>query len=171
MADPRDTELIKPFTGDPFVGHLSTPISDSGFVNAFLNNLPAYRKGISPLLRGLEIGLAHGYFIGHPWIVFGPLRDYAGASSLGGLINGMTLIIIATAAMAAYGIANFQEGKNNAVALQNSKTPPELSTAEGWSQFVGGFFIGAMGGAFASYFLLSNFDVVDAILRGIVHNT
>jgi len=171
MADPRDTELIKPFNGDPFTGHLATPISDSGIVRAFLNNLPAYRKGISPLLRGLEIGLAHGYFIIGPWVIFGPLRDYPGASSLGGLISGVSLIIIATAAMAAYGIANFQEGHNNAVAKQNPKTPAELTTADGWSQFAGGFFIGGMGGAFVAYFLLANFDVVDAILRGIVHNT
>lgn len=171
MADPRDAELLKPFNGDPFVGHLSTPISDSGFVNTFLNNLPAYRKGLSPLLRGLEIGLAHGYFIIGPWVVLGPLRDYPGASSLGGLISGIALIAIATAAMAAYGIANFQDGTNEAVAKQNPKTPASLATSEGWSQFAGGFFIGGMGGAFAAYFLLANFEIVDAIFRGIVHNT
>ena len=171
MADARDTELIKPFNGDPFTGHLSTPISDSGVVRAYLNNLPAYRKGLSPLLRGLEIGLAHGYFLIGPWVVLGPLRDYPEASALGGLISGIALILIATAALAAYGLANFQEGSNDAVANQNPKTPEALATAEGWSQFAGGFFIGAMGGAFVAYFLLANFEVVDAILRGIVHNT
>ena len=36
-------ELIKPYNGDPFVGHLSTPISDSDFTRAFIGNLPAYR--------------------------------------------------------------------------------------------------------------------------------
>jgi photosystem I subunit 11 len=30
---------------------------------AILQNLPAYRSGLTPLLRGLEVGLAHGYFL------------------------------------------------------------------------------------------------------------
>ena len=86
MADPRDAELIKPFNGDPFTGHLATPISASDFTKAFIGNLPIYRKGLSPLVRGLEIGLAHGYFLVGPEIVFGPLRDYEEAANLGGLI-------------------------------------------------------------------------------------
>jgi Photosystem I reaction centre subunit XI len=67
MADPRDAELIKPFNGDPFTGHLATPISASDFTKAFIGNLPAYRKGLSPLVRGLEIGLAHGYLQPSSW--------------------------------------------------------------------------------------------------------
>jgi len=48
MADARNMEMVKPYHGDPFVGHLSTPISDSAFTRAFIGNLPAYRKGLSP---------------------------------------------------------------------------------------------------------------------------
>lgn len=168
MADARDTELIRAYNGDPFTGHLSTPISDSDIRNTFINNLPIYRKGLSPLLRGLEIGMAHGYFLVGPETLLGPLRETEVAST-GGLITAIALVLIATAAMAAYGIASFQEGSG--VPVQNPKTPEELRTAEGWSQFTGGFFVGAAGSAFVAYFLLENFDIVDSIFRGIVNNT
>lgn len=164
MADPRDLDFVKPYNGNPFVGHLSTPISDSDFTRAFIGNLPAYRKGLSPILRGLEIGMAHGYFILGPWVKLGPLRDSA-AASLGGLISAIALILIATICLSAYGIVSFQ--KNDGL---SSEGPNSLKTAEGWSQLTGGFFIGAMGGAFVAFFLLENFDVVDSIFRGLVNN-
>jgi photosystem I subunit XI len=148
--------LIKPFNGDPFVGHLSTPISDSGFTRALIGNLPAYRPGLSPLLRGLEVGLAHGYFIVGPWAVLGPLRDSPHAA-LGALISAIALILVATVALSSYGLVTFQGSKGSGDSLQ---------TGDGWSQFAGGFFIGGMGSAFVAYFLISNLDVVDGILRG-----
>jgi photosystem I subunit XI len=149
-------ELIKPYNGDPFVGNLSTPISDSAFTRAFIGNLPAYRKGLSPILRGLEIGMAHGYFLSNPWLKFGPLRD-SDVAALGALISGIALIMLATACLSAYGIVSFQKGGGS----------DPLQTAEGWSQFSAGFFVGAMGGAFASFFLLENFEVVNGIMTGL----
>lgn len=158
MANSRDIEMIKPYGGDPFVGNLSTPISDSAFTRAFIGNLPAYRKGLSPLLRGLEIGMAHGYFIIGPWVLLGPLRD-SDYANLGGLISGITLILIATVCLSIHGLVTFQ-GKS-------SEGADPLQTGEGWSQFAGGFFVGGMGGAFVAYFLLENFAVVDGIMRGL----
>jgi photosystem I subunit XI len=67
-------DVVKAFNNDPFIGHLSTPISDSAFTRVFIGNLPAYRSGMAPLVRGLEIGMAHGYFLIGPWIYLGPLR-------------------------------------------------------------------------------------------------
>lgn len=163
MTDARDTEVIKPYGGDPLIGHLSTPISDSAFTRAFIGNLPAYRKGLSPVVRGLEVGLAHGYFLIGPWVKFGPLRD-TDVAALGGLISGIALILIATACLSAYGLVTFQE--SNTV---KGDGPETLQTAEGWSQFTAGFFIGATGGAFVAYFLLANFNVVDSIFRGFVN--
>lgn len=160
MADSRDLELIKPYKGDPFLGDLSTPINDSAFTRAFINNLPAYRKGLSPLLRGLEVGMAHGYFLVGPWIKLGPLRD-SDVAALGGLISGIALILIATACMSAYGLVNYP---NKAKAAEG--TSP-LQSSEDWSQFAGGFFVGAMGGAFVAFFILQNFGVVDGIMRGL----
>lgn len=37
-------------------------------VVGFLSNLPAYRTGVAPLLRGVEVGLAHGFFLPGPFI-------------------------------------------------------------------------------------------------------
>jgi photosystem I subunit 11 len=153
-------ELVKPFHGDPFVGHLSTPVSDSAFTRAFIGNLPAYRKGLSPLLRGLEIGLAHGYFLVGPWTVFGPLRD-SDSAALGGLISAVALVLIATACLSVYGLVTFQG--------DNDSSTDSLQTTEGWSQLAGGFFIGATGGAFVAFFLLQNFNMVDSIFRGLVN--
>ncbi|MGB3507731.1 MAG: photosystem I reaction center protein subunit XI [Microcoleaceae cyanobacterium] len=164
MADPRDMEFVKAYNGDPFVGHLSTPISDSDFTRTFIGNLPAYRKGLSPILRGLEIGMAHGYFIVGPWTKLGPLRDSATAN-LGGLISAIALILIATICLSAYGIVSFQ--RNDGLSPEG---PNSLKSAEGWSQFTGGFFIGAMGGAVVAFFLMENFEVVDSIFRGLVNN-
>lgn len=167
MADPRDMEVVKPYNGDPFVGHLSTPISDSDFTRAFIGNLPIYRKGLSPFRRGLEVGLAHGYFLIGPWVVFGPLRDYPNADNLGGLIATVALILISTVAMSAYGYVTFKEEDNPAGLTP--KVSERLKTAEGWSEYTGGFFLGGTGGAFVAYFLLENFDAVDAIFRGLVN--
>lgn len=164
MADARDIEMVKPFGGDPFVGHLSTPISDSAFTRAFIGNLPAYRKGLSPVLRGLEIGMAHGYFLLGPWVVFGPLRDYEPAKYLGGLVGALVLVLLGTAGMAAWGLVSLKSAAESAPGTE------ALKTSEGWSEFAGGFFVGGMGGAFVAYFLLENFETVDAIFRGLVNN-
>jgi photosystem I subunit 11 len=150
-------QVVKPFNGDPFTGHLSTPISDSAFTRAFIGNLPAYRKGLSPLLRGLEIGMAHGYFLVGPWTILGPLRD-SDHAALGGLISAIAVILIATMCLSAYGLVTFQHDRASKDSLQ---------TSEGWSQFAGGFFIGATGGAFVAYLLLTNLPILDSIMRGV----
>ncbi len=153
----KDTGLIQPYGGDPFAGHLSTPISASEFTKTFIGNLPAYRKGLSPLLRGLEIGLAHGYFIIGPWVKLGPLRD-SEVANLGGLISGLALLLIATACLSVYGLVSFHT---------DASSGDELQSASGWSAFTGGFFLGATGSALVAFLLLENFSTVDGIMRGL----
>jgi len=167
MADFKDAELIKPFNGDPFVGNLATPISASNFTKVFISNLPAYRKNLSPIVRGLEVGLAHGYFLVGPEIIFGPLRDYSAAANLGGLITALAIVLLGTAGMSAYGLVTFKQ--DGTFTSANAQTPEALKTAEGWSQFSAGFFLGGAGGAFVAYFLLENFTGIDAIFRGLVN--
>lgn len=159
-------DVVKPYKGDPQEGHLSTPISDSAFVRNFIGNLPAYRPGLSPLLRGLEIGMAHGYFLVGPEVILGPLRDYPEAANLGGLVTAIALVLIGTICLAAYGIVSYPHD-----ASKNTLNVPAspLQTADGWSQFAAGFFLGGAGGAFVAYFLLENFKGIDAILRGLVN--
>jgi photosystem I subunit 11 len=140
--------FIKPYNNDPFVGHLATPITSSGITRAILGNLPAYRVGLTPLLRGLEIGLAHGYFLIGPFFKLGPLRD-SDVALLAGFLSTIGLIIILTLGLTIYGVATFGEGKS-----QGSQY--HLQTKKGWDNFKGGFFVGACGSAGFAFICLSS---------------
>ena len=99
--------------------------------------------------------MAHGYFLGGPWVVLGPLRDSEYAN-LGGLIPALANVIFDTGNCASYGLVSFH-GK--------AATSDPMKSYEGWSKFAAGFFIGGMGSAFVDYFLLDNLCVVDGIMR------
>nr|YP_010338719.1 photosystem I subunit XI [Glaucosphaera vacuolata]UNJ18669.1 photosystem I subunit XI [Glaucosphaera vacuolata] len=139
---------MKPYNDDPFVGNLATPINTSSHTKNFLGNLPAYRRGLSPLLRGLEIGMAHGYFLIGPFDKFGPLRNTE-IGTLAGFLSAVGLIVILTTCLSMYGTVSFSS--------DDSKDP--LYTTKGWSQFTAGFFVGAVGGAGFAYLLLVNLPI------------
>ena len=140
--------FIKPYHNDPFVGHLATPITSSAVTRAILQNLPAYRFGLTPLLRGLEIGLAHGYFLIGPFVKLGPLRN-SETALFAGFLSTIGLILILTLGLTIYGAAIFKEKKSNEL----EKT---FQDKKSWNQFKGGFFVGACGSAgFAFICLLS----------------
>ena len=140
--------FIKPYNDDPFVGHLATPITSSAVTRAILQNLPAYRFGLTPLLRGLEIGLAHGYFLIGPFIKLGPLRN-SDIGLLAGFLSTIGLIIILTLGLTIYGVAAFGQEKSQD-SLNN------LQTKKSWDQFKGGFFVGACGSAGFAFICLSS---------------
>ena len=104
--------FIKPYNDDPFVGHLATPVTSSALTRAILQNLPAYRFGLTPLLRGLEIGLAHGYFLIGPFVKLGPLRN-SDISLFAGFLSTIGLIIILTLGLTIYGVATFGQEKSS----------------------------------------------------------
>ena len=141
------TNFIQPYNNDPFVGNLSTPISTSSFTKNLLSNLPAYRRGLSPLLRGLEIGMSHGYFLIGPFDKLGPLRN-TNIALLSGFLSTVGLIVILTACLSMYGNVSFTNVKED--------TKDVLQTSNGWSQFTAGFLVGAVGGAGFAYLLLAN---------------
>nr|YP_010951511.1 Photosystem I reaction center subunit XI [Laurencia catarinensis]WMP12450.1 Photosystem I reaction center subunit XI [Laurencia catarinensis] len=141
------TNFIQPYNNDPFVGNLSTPISTSSFTKNLLSNLPAYRRGLSPLLRGLEIGMSHGYFLIGPFDKLGPLRN-TDIALLSGFLSTVGLIVILTACLSMYGNVSFANIKED--------TKDLLQTSNGWSQFTAGFLVGAVGGAGFAYLLLAN---------------
>lgn len=143
--------FIKPYNNDSSVGHLSTPITSSAVTKAFLGNLPAYRTGLSPLLRGLEVGMAHGYFLIGPFDKLGPLRN-SPVALLVGFLSTIGLIIILTVCLTIYGNVTFQKTSNFYERFSNK----DLQTFEGWTQFRSGFFIGAVGGSGVAYLILSN---------------
>ena len=143
--------FIKPYNDDPFVGHLATPITSSAVTRSILQNLPAYRFGLTPLLRGLEIGLAHGYFLIGPFVKLGPLRN-SDIGLLAGFLSTIGLIIILTLGLTIYGIATFED--NSIILKDNSNN--DLQTRVAWDQFKGGFFVGACGSAGFAFICLSS---------------
>ena len=142
--------FIKPYNDDPFVGHLATPITSSALTRALLKNLPAYRFGLTPLLRGLEIGLAHGYFLIGPFIKLGPLRD-SDMALLAGFLSTVGLILILTLGLTIYGSAAFNQDN---IILESKST--QLQTKKAWDQFKGGFFVGGCGSAGFAFICLSS---------------
>nr|YP_002327559.1 photosystem I subunit XI [Vaucheria litorea]ACF70976.1 PSI reaction center subunit XI [Vaucheria litorea] len=143
--------FIKPYNNDPFVGHLSTPITTSLITKTFLGNLPIYRENLSPLFRGLEVGMAHGYLLVGPFEKLGPLRN-SEVALLSGFVSALGLIIILVLCLVIYGKASFQESPKASLKITNQ----DLLTKEGWSQFTSGFSVGAFGGAGFAYLLLLN---------------
>nr|YP_009731952.1 photosystem I reaction center subunit XI [Gracilaria edulis]QHS70558.1 photosystem I reaction center subunit XI [Gracilaria edulis]UAD85570.1 photosystem I reaction center subunit XI [Gracilaria edulis] len=143
------SDFIQSYNDDPFIGNLSTPVSTSTFTKGFITNLPVYRRGLSPLLRGLEIGMAHGYFLVGPFDKLGPLRN-TDVALLSGFLSSVGLIIILTICLSMYGNVSFD--KNDSKDL--------LQTSEGWGQFTAGFLVGAVGGSGFAYLILANIPIV-----------
>lgn len=157
-GDPRNREVVFP-AGDPQNGNLATPINSSDFSRAFINNLPAYRRGLSPFRRALEIGMAHGYWLIGPFAKLGPLRD-TDVANLAGLLSASGLIIILTIGLSLY--ANSYPPQPTAT-ITTPNPPDPLKTAEGWNEFAGGFLIGGIGGAALAYALLTNISILKGI--------
>jgi photosystem I subunit 11 len=158
IGERRDLEVVRP-ADDPQNGNLETPINSSGFTKTFLNNLPAYRQGLSPFRRALEIGMAHGYFLIGPFAKLGPLRD-SDVANLVGLLSTVGLIVILTACLSIYGNSNPPEPKGIAATPQ---PPDALKTSEGWNEFAGGFLIGGIGGAAFAYLVLASVEILQNI--------
>ena len=128
-------QVVQPINGDPFIGMLETPVTSAPIVANFLSSLPAYRTGVSPLLRGVEVGLVHGLLLtgpngadaslwskvscradadtpsptAGPFIKLGPLRNVPGYAEVAGCLSAAGLVAILTACLALYGGTSFQQ--------------------------------------------------------------
>ncbi len=170
LADAYEHEdIIKPYLGNPQLGNLATPINSSSLVKAYINNLPAYRPGLSPFLRGLEIGMAHGYFLVGPEVVVGPLRESAHGANLSGLITAIYITVSACLGISIFALATFQGNPRGAYNSHSKDRLRPLRNKEDWFQLCGGILLGSMGGAIFAYVLLENFGDLDAMLRGAVN--
>jgi photosystem I subunit 11 len=149
--DPRNREVIHPAFNDPQRGNLETPINASGFTKTFINNLPAYRRGLSSQRRGLEVGLAHGYWLIGPFAKFGPFRGTE-IEHLSALLSTISIIFISTVAISLY--ASVHQPPSQPI-VTTPNIPDTYKTQEGWSEYAGGFLIGGMGGAVFAYLLLA----------------
>ncbi|MBE9122697.1 chlorophyll a/b binding light-harvesting protein [Tychonema sp. LEGE 07199] len=136
----------------------ATAVSFSDVTVTFLRNLPIYRKGLSPIVRGLEVSLAHGYFLVGAFAVLLPLQD-KNLAPLAALLVTLALVLILATGLSIYENRKIEAGK----VLYWHKTP------EDWSLFRGGLVMGGTSGAFLAYLLLDNFAGIDAIFRGVVN--
>ena len=147
LQNQKKYDVVSSYQGDPFVGHLSTPITTSNLTRTYLSLLPAYKIGLSPLLRGINIGFVHGYLLLGPFIKLGPLRNSQVANYVG-FLSTISLIVILTACLLIYGYVTFSE---------KEETKPSLIdflNSKGWGQFTSGFIIGGFGGAGIAYLLI-----------------
>jgi photosystem II CP43 chlorophyll apoprotein len=161
-------DTVVKFAGDPQVGNLLTPINSSDFTLWLLKYLPIYRPGLSPLFRGLEIGMAHGYLLFGPFALLGPLRN-AEDANLVALLCASVLIAILTIGLSIYGTVSFKKefrGDRLTYATTNLNVPESLKTVDGWSQFAAAFFVGGVGGAFFAYLVFDHLDLLKAIATG-----
>lgn len=141
-------------TADPQVSNLSTPVNGSGIIQAFISNLPIYRDGLSPQRRGLEVGMAHGYFLLGPFTLLGPLRD-TDRSSLSGLLATIGLVVILTVCLSLY--TSVLPGPP-LPSVAAPKVPNDFDQ-KGWNEFSTGFLIGGIGGAAFAYVLVANLPI------------
>ncbi|MBD0313510.1 MAG: chlorophyll a/b binding light-harvesting protein, partial [Microcoleus sp. T3-bin5] len=156
--DFRSGDFVGRTAGEVQVASLPTGVSFSDITLTFLRNLPIYRKGLSPIVWGLEVSLAHGYFL--VGLVAVLIRLQAkGLTPLAGLRATLTLILIWAIVLSVSARPNQAKDKS----FYWHKTPEEGSS------FRGGFVIGGTSGAFLGYLLLENVSGIDAILRGSVN--
>lgn len=154
--------------GNLYIGNLATPINSSDFTLSLLKNLPIYRQGLSPLARGLEIGMAHGYFILGPFVKLSPLRNTEQAN-LVGLLSACSLVVIMTICLSVYGTVSFKKEFHKdrlTYATANPNVPDSLKTIDGWSQFAAAFLVGGVGGVIFAYLLLDNLGLLQSIGSG-----
>ncbi|NER35077.1 MAG: chlorophyll a/b binding light-harvesting protein [Oscillatoria sp. SIO1A7] len=149
-------EYVAPVASEVQDGSLKT-VKNSDVTLLFLRNLPIYRQSLSPVMRGLEVGMAHGYFLLGPHIILSPIEDSQVANQAGFILTVVAVGLIAIA-------LNFYDSdseKRNTFYWQKS--------AEDWSLFRGGFLVGGVGGAMVAYFLMENIETVDAVFRGLIN--
>ncbi|GBF94744.1 photosystem I reaction center subunit XI [Raphidocelis subcapitata] len=152
-ANAPRAQVIQPLNGDPFVSMLETPVTSSPLVVSYLSNLPAYRTGVSPLLRGVEIGLAHGFFLPGPFIKLGPLRAVEGTAEIAGCLSAAGLVGILALCLTLYGAAQFQSAPKMGVKTLSGRAIERdpLQSSEGWSGFTAGWLVGGLGGVAWAY--------------------
>lgn len=156
-AASEKASVVQPINGDPFIGMLETPVTSSPLVAWYLSNLPAYRTTEDPTLRGVEIGLAHGFLATGPFIKLGPLRNYPdGVAEISGCLSTAGLVLILTVCLAIYGSATFQSSAPT-VGIKTLTgrviQPDPLQSAEGWSKFTSGWLVGGLSGVAFAYIL------------------
>ena len=134
----------------------SSAETDIGNFNTECDRLGLPAVGVSPLLRGVEIGLAHGLLLTGPFIKLGPLRNVPGYAEKAGCASAAGVVAILTVCLAIYGAATFQQessqlGVKTLSGREILRDP--LQSSQGWSSFSAGFFVGGLSGVGWAYLL------------------
>lgn len=145
---PLMSGIVQPFNQNPQIGNLATPINASSLTLTWIKNLPIYREGLSPIARGLEIGMAHGYWLLGPFLKLGALRS-SNQALLAGFASAAAIVVIASLCLFIYGTVTFKPTKEPAGVL-----PDNLKTYKDWSFFTSGFLVGGLGGLIFACFIL-----------------
>lgn len=147
---PNEFAVVSSFKNDPFVGQLSTPITTSRFTNMYLQSLPIYNPNLSPIMKGLNIGVTHGYILFGPFAKLGPLRNTELANFIG-FSSAISLIFILTACLFIYGLVSYENEETQVPKIN-------VLTAKSWSKFTSGFVLGGLAGAGIAYSFMSFID-------------
>ncbi|MBD6618009.1 chlorophyll a/b binding light-harvesting protein [Komarekiella sp. 'clone 1'] len=167
--DFENGDMVQPPRVERQMNNQASLVNSSDLTLKFLRYLPIYRPGISPLARGLEIGMAHGYWLVGPFATLGSLGllGNSNAGNLVGLLAAGSLILILTIAFSIYGTTNFERQQEIyprvAAVATVPRVPQTLNSIERWSQFTDGFLIGGIGGVIFAYLLLNSVAVFTAI--------
>ena len=145
-------EFIESYNNDSSVGLLATPINTSVAARTFLKNLPLYREGLSPLLRGLEVGMAHGYFVMGPFLKLGPLRGTEYATYIA---YACTIAIIGVLLLAMFLYVSIAYQDESKFAKNPRLIDSMIFSSEQWSQFISGVGVGGLGGATVVFLIYS----------------
>ncbi len=152
--DPRNNEVVSP-DFDPQGSNLATPINNSKLAKAIVNSFSAYRQGLSPMRRGIEVGVAHGYWQIGPFFEFNPLR-YSEWGALTALLSDIGLVVISAASIVLYAAT---KPLPPVPTLTVPHPPSVFASTKGWDTYATGFLIGGVGGAVLAYLIVANIDV------------
>ncbi|MGL5083556.1 MAG: chlorophyll a/b binding light-harvesting protein [Microcoleaceae cyanobacterium] len=151
--DLQSGTFITPNIGELQAIQMMGQVNPSDLTVVFLRNLPIYRQRVSPQFRGLEIGMAHGYFLAGPLMVLNPF----------GFQTGLTLTIVFVS-LIAIALSWYQVEDSAANARPQLYW---LKNLEQWSSFRSGFLVGGVGGALFAYFLVQNTELFRALIQGV----
>jgi len=130
------------FAGD----QIRSPISDSRFAKNFIGNTAFYREGLENWQRGLEIGMAHGYFLVGPFTALGPLRNTPEAATVG-LLSACAVIGIVSVGGLLFG----------ATVKPRAFDKDGASAGSGFTEIINWHAVGGLGGAGFCHLLLTLF--------------
>merc|ERR1719284_1953780 len=132
----------EPFAGD----QCQTPVTQGLFAKQYVANMAFYREGLKPWQRGLEIGMAHGYFLIGPFVSLGPLRNTPEAATVG-LLCGAAVVGLVSVGGLLFG-ATIKPTR-----FDRKGDPP----ASGFQEMINWHALGGIGGAGFAHALITVF--------------